>query len=101
MAFFSSIVRVFFLLIACLALAGGASAQIGDEERHRLRQEMREHWRQLTPEEKQRIRQEHRGRRESQQQMSPEERSRFREELRGRRDAARGQNFGHRGGGRH
>ncbi|MDD2743733.1 MAG: hypothetical protein PHV02_15820, partial [Rhodocyclaceae bacterium] len=99
--FAAPIVRVLFLLVACLALAGGASAQIGDEERQRIREEMREHWRQLAPEDKQRIRQEHRERRESRQQMSPDERSRFREELRGRRDATGGQNFGHRGGGRH
>jgi hypothetical protein len=100
MAFRASLNRVVLLLIACLGLAGGASAQIGNEDRHQIRQEMREHWRQLPPEERQRIRQERQDRHESFQQMPPEDRSRLRDELRGQRNGGGGQNFEHRGGGR-
>lgn len=103
MASGAPLIRVFFLLFACLGLVGGASAQGGNGDRQQIRQEMRDHWRQLPPEERQRIRQERQDHRDSSQQMQPEDRSRFRDELRGQRDGGGGgggQNFGHRGGGR-
>jgi hypothetical protein len=49
------------------------------EQRRQMRQQMREHWLQLPPEER-------RERREAFQQMAPEDRLRVREELRGHRE---------------
>ena len=82
MASGAPLIRVFFLLFACLGLVAGASAQVGSGDRQQIRQEMRDHWRQLPPEERQRIRQERQDHRESFQQMPPEDRSRLRDELR-------------------
>ena len=100
MSFRRQFTHIFLLLPICFGLAGGVSAQVGDDDRQRIRQEMREHWRQLPPEERQRLREERHERRESFQPMPPEDRSRFRDELRGRRDGGAWQNFEHRGGGR-
>lgn len=90
-------------LVLSLGLAGGAAAQIDDEERRQLRQEMREHWQQLPPIERQRLRQERRERRESSPSLAPEERRRLRDELRGRHEGGGGggQFMEHRGDRRH
>jgi hypothetical protein len=98
--------RLSLVLAALFGLAGQVQAQLPPDERRQLRQEMRDHWQQLPPEEKQRFRQERRERRDTFQQMPAEDRSRLRDELRGQRDG-RGEGRGagpggeHRGGGRH
>ena len=62
------------------------------EQRRQMRQQMREYWQQLPPEER-------RERRESFRQMPPEDRSRMRDELRERRNAWDGGGHEHHGGG--
>ena len=102
MANWPALLRLFLVLAAFVGVAGQAQAQLPPDERRQLRQEMRDHWQQLPPEEKQRFRQERQERRESFQQMPPEDRSRLRDELRGQRDGRGGGPGGeHRGGGRH
>jgi uncharacterized membrane protein len=102
MANWPTLLRLFLVLAAFFSLAGQARAQLPPDERRQLRQEMRDHWQQLPPEERQRFRQERQERRESHQQMPAEDRSRLREELRGQRDGRGGSpGFEHRGGGRH
>ncbi|RIX46165.1 MAG: periplasmic heavy metal sensor [Rhodocyclales bacterium GT-UBC] len=85
------------LLLGLFGALGSAWAQgrwhdLPPDERRQLRQQMREHWQQMPPEDKQRFRQERQERREAFQQMAPEDRSRLRDELRGRRfeDGAEG-----------
>jgi len=100
MADWPATLRLLLVLAALSGLAGRAQAQLAPDERRQMRQEMRQHWQQLPPEDRQRLRQEHQERRENFQQMPAEDRSRLRDELRGRRDGGEGPNFEHRGGGR-
>lgn len=82
-------------------------AQLGPlppEQRREMRQQMREHWQQMPPEERQeqreRFREQRQERREAFQQMPPEDRSRMRDELRGRREGFDGGGRGQHGEGR-
>lgn len=100
MANWPAVLRLLLVLTALGGLTGAAQAQLAPDERRQMRQEMREHWQQLAPEDRQRFRQERQERREAFQQMPAEDRSRLRDELRGRRDGAGGPNFERHGGGR-
>lgn len=97
-----TLLRLFLASVAFVGLVGPVQAQLPPDERRQLRQDMRDHWLQLPPEERQRFRQERQERREVLQQMPAEDRSRLRDELRGQRDGrGGGLGFEHRGGGRH
>ena len=102
MAHRPNVFRLILVLAALGAMAGQAQAQLAPDERRQLRQEMRQHWQQLPPEERQRFREERQERREAFQQMPPEDRSRLRDELRGHREGGGGggPNFERHGGGR-
>lgn len=60
-----------------------------------MRQQMREHWQQMSPEERQqqreRFQEKRQERRDGFQQLPPEDRVRMRDELRGRRESFDGQ----------
>ena len=102
MAQWPNVLRLILVLAVLGSVTGHAQAQLAPDERRQMRQEMRQHWQQLPPEERQRFRQERQERREAFQQMPPEDRSRLRDELRGQRNGGGGgPNFEHRGGGRH
>ena len=100
MAQWPNVLRLILVLAVLGSVTGHAQAQLAPDERRQMRQEMRQHWQQLPPEERQRFRQERQERREAIHLMPPEDRSRLREELRGRRDSGGESNFGQRGGGR-
>lgn len=100
MAQWPNVLRLILVLAVIGSVTGHAQAQLAPDERRQMRQEMRQHWQQLPPEERQRFRQERQERREAIHLMPPEDRSRLREELRGRRDSGGESNFEHRGGGR-
>ncbi len=85
-------------LIFLLAMWGNAAAQLEPDERRQMRQEMREHWQKMPPEERQRLRQERHERSDGLQQMPADDRSRLREELRGQREAGGRHDFEHRRG---
>lgn len=65
------------------AFAGERLAKLSHEERQQMRQQMREHWQQMPPEQQRDYRQE---RRERWQQLPPEERERRREDKRRRNE---------------
>lgn len=101
MAKWPAVLRQLIALAMLAVLTGNAQAQLAPDDRRQLRREMREHWQQLPPDERQRYRQERQERRDHFQQMPAEDRNRLREELRGRREAGDGRNFEHRGRVRH
>jgi hypothetical protein len=74
-------------------LPPGLLAQLTPEQHRQMREEMREHWRQMPYEDRQRMRETNR---ERWQQMPPEDRQRMRDEMRARRGEGGG--FGPPGG---